>query len=260
MLFSDFSSKIIVTRNNKKILEGDLMQRSIKETLTQRTDISQYLVHLTKDTDDGKSAKENLISILKGGQIEARKHHCLFSPKLRKEDEEIQKLFNVVCLTETPLEKIHLLTNIKGRKINLRPFGVVFTKEAVINKQGNPAMYVYGANKILIKFMKQMYREFIEAANEDPDEIGDFDRLGSLVNIVKTGHDFHWEREWRVKEKLVFQLSDIYAVIAPETDHKSIRNAVDIDVMKYVLFIDPRWNMEQLVDNMSCYIWNEMMP
>ena len=37
---------------------------TIQELLCRRTDLSTFLVHLTRDTDDGATAHDNLLSIL----------------------------------------------------------------------------------------------------------------------------------------------------------------------------------------------------
>jgi hypothetical protein len=44
----------------------------IEDLLARRSDLSTFVVHLTRRTDDGCSAAENLRSILEGEVIEAR--------------------------------------------------------------------------------------------------------------------------------------------------------------------------------------------
>ncbi|GIP08231.1 hypothetical protein J1TS5_04010 [Paenibacillus macerans] len=200
---------------------------------------------------------ENLVSILNDQTIYAYNHHCLFSPKLKNEDKNIQKRFKVVCFTETPLDKIHLLTNISGRQVDLEPYGLVFRKNKIREARGNPVVYIYDENNRMIKFLHQQYDEYIRTYDNE-DGSGDFNTLGSIVNIVKDGHDFHWEREWRVRQKLKFDSSEVFAVIAPSNVHTKIRKAIDTDEIRYIPFIDPRWNYEEMVDEMACYMWSEL--
>ena len=47
------------------------MSVPIEELLNRRTDLSTFVVHLTKDTEDGPTASQNLRSILKSKTIRA---------------------------------------------------------------------------------------------------------------------------------------------------------------------------------------------
>lgn len=230
------------------------MVRQISEVLSQRTDISRFVVHLTKDTDKG-TAFENLVSILKEREIRAANHHCLFSPKLRNEEKELQKRFYVTCFTETPLNKIHLLTDISNRKVNLEPYGVVFKKEKIRKSRGNPVFYIYEENQILIRYLHDQYEEFIREYYEE-DTLAKFFTLGAITNIVKKNHDFHWEREWRVRRKLKFFYNDIYAIIAPLSKHEELKEELKVDNFNYIPFIDPKWNYEEMLEEVSHQMWD----
>lgn len=231
------------------------MTRNIDDILSQRTDLSQFVVHLTKSTEN-EEARHNLISIIKDKEIRAADHHCYFSPKLRIEDLKLQKRFHVACFTETPLEKIHLLTDIARRTVNLEPYGLVFLKDKIRKMRGNPVLYVYEENYLMTDYLMTEYEYFIRIFNEDG-TVGNFFTLGALVNIVKKGHDFHWEREWRVRRRLKFEWYDIYAVIAPEEDHSYIRRRIPGQQIEYIPFIDPTWNYEKVLSKMSEFVWNK---
>ncbi|MEK4159502.1 MULTISPECIES: hypothetical protein [Paenibacillus] len=233
------------------------MSKKISDVLMQRNDISDFLVHLTKETEDGQSAKDNLISILNDMEIKAFNHHCYFSPRLHKEEQKIQNRFNVVCFTETPLDKIHLLTDISGRKVRLQPYGLVFPKISIEEAKGNPAFYVYNENQLLLDYLNTQYHSFITAYKEDG-EVNNFQTLGSLVNIVRKGHDFHWEREWRVRKKFKFKINELFAIIAPEKEHNDIRNRVNLDDVEYFIFLDATWSMQTIIEKLSIYMWNEL--
>lgn len=72
------------------------------EILNRRSDLSTFLVHLTRDFE-GASARDNLRSILKERRIKARTvfGHFKLHPEEQGHDLESQKC---VCLTETLLE------------------------------------------------------------------------------------------------------------------------------------------------------------
>lgn len=233
---------------------GERMSRKIKEVLSERTDISRFVVHLTKNTEDG-NALENLVSILREREIRGGNHHCLFSPILRNEEEDLQKRFHVVCFTETPLDKIHLLTEITNRKVNLDPYGIVFKKEKIRKSRGNPVFYIYEENQLLIRYLKNQYKEFIREYY-DEEMLGDFLTLGSIINIVKKGHDFHWEREWRVRRRLRFSYNEVYAVIAPHNKHENIKELLGINELNYIPFIDSKWNYEEMLERISHQFWD----
>lgn len=212
----------------------------IAEVLSQRTDISIYLAHLTKQTETG-SAFENLVSILKGKKLIAYNHHCLFSPLLKNHTH--QELFATVCFTETPLDKIQLLTNIDERKVNMEPYGLIFTKQTIRNAGGNPVFYLYEENQELKALIMKMFRE-------NSNELEDFSHFGSLINVVKEKHDFSWEREWRIKGDYSFNYEDIFAIIAPGAEYLKIKKAVGTPEINNIFFIDPKSSMEQILERL----------
>ena len=232
------------------------MSKSIEEVLAKRDDISNFLVHLTRDTENG-TARENLLSMLRDLEIKAFNHHCYFSPRLKKEDDVLQENFHVVCFTETPLDKIHHLLDISNRKVELKPYGLVFLKDRVKERRGNPVFYVYDENRPLKRFLMEKYFEFLDFYKSSGG-LNDFHTLGAFVNIVKNGHDFHWEREWRVKGSFKFKLHEVFAVIAPEDDHDALRSEIQLEDIEYCLFLDPEWNMQTIIERLSIYMWDDL--
>lgn len=219
----------------------------IKKVLSNRDDISRFVIHLTRDTKNGMSAKDNLLSILEDKEIKAFNHHCLFSPALNQTDDKVQNKFNTVCFTETPLDKISHLFNIDGRKVDLKPYGLVFEKEEFINKGGNPCIYTNGkGNKSLESYLWFLFNN--SKANEFKDE---FYKLGSIVNTMKENHDFSWEREWRISENFEVDQINIFAIISDDKD-------IDLPV-RYtgIPIINPEWNFEDIVFNLSWQLRND---
>ncbi|WP_425802377.1 hypothetical protein ACHOLT_15345 [Desulfitobacterium sp. Sab5] len=220
----------------------------IKEVLSIRDDISKFLVHLTRDTDDGMSAKENLQSILEDGYVYAYNHHCLFSPALDKVDENFQKKFRTVCFTETPLDKICHLLEIDGRRIELKPYGLVFLKSKVIEKGGNPCFYTNGDHKGSIE--EYLWKLF--HVSKSGNFTDGFNQFGRLVNTFKEKHDFSWEREWRVFNKFAIKPENVFAIIAPDTELKVPKQYGSIPI------INPYWDYEEIVYQLSIQLWEKV--
>src|SRR5271166_1416337 len=107
------------------------MHSGALEIMRRRGDLSQFMIHLTRDDEDewakgsGGSASHNFEEILNDRKILAIKPHCLHAPRLKFQPEEIREKFKVACFTETPLAEVKHLLNIR-RKINLEAYGFVF--------------------------------------------------------------------------------------------------------------------------------------
>jgi hypothetical protein len=234
-----------------------------------RDDFSRFLVHLTRDYD-GSKATNNLISILRKKRIEARNAHCLFAPKINDIgfSDVLKRQFNTVCLTEVPLNQLRFLTReIPGRKIDLQPFGLVFWKDYLLGQGANPAIYINcrkpGLRELLLSQFDQhfkevrLYRRFKKEYGDAADAII---RYYALINIIRKGNDFTWEREWRHKGHLDFGLERVVAIIAPDPDafRKSIKRQFGQKLRKEIdsiPIISPEWNYEQLVEEMAFLIW-----
>ncbi len=95
------------------------------------TDMSDYLVHFTKQTPD-QTAYNAMMSILYNRRLEARSPFGFVREKAP--DPETQK---AVCFSETPL---HLLGRLADHRSE---FGIVFRKDYVLQNGGNPILYAY---------------------------------------------------------------------------------------------------------------------
>ena len=234
-----------------------------------RDDLSRFLVHLTRDYD-GSTAEENLLAILRRKRIEARNAHCLFAPKISKIgfSDVLKKQFNTVCFTETPLNQLrHLVQEIPGRNIRLRPYGLVFWKANLLEAGANPALYInskaHGLRELLLKqfdeHFKQLrqHRLFKSQFGDDADAII---RYHALINIMSDRVDFSWEREWRVKGDISIMFDRLVAIIVPNPER--FRKIMDQlfgsklrDELLRIPVVCPEWNYEQLVEEMTFRIW-----
>jgi hypothetical protein len=98
----------------------------IRNVVGRRTDLSTFLVHLTRDFE-GTSA-DNLEKILKDRKLLAKTPMGQGVQHLKKAgiNTDFQ---NCITFTETPLEHVRLLVEqIEGRNCQFRPYGIAITK------------------------------------------------------------------------------------------------------------------------------------
>ncbi len=87
----------------------------VSEIIARRTDLSSFLVHLTRDTAE-KSAKSRLTEILQSQRLLAMSPFGSAYEKLKNANLSVDSQ-KCVCFTETPLEHVNLLTEkIEGRQ------------------------------------------------------------------------------------------------------------------------------------------------
>jgi hypothetical protein len=215
-------------------------KRSIKDIKRERDDLSTFLVHLTRKTDDGESAIENLINILDRHIIEARnpKGLCWDWP-------DYLDFTRSVCFTETPLNYVRYLFDIEGRGINLEPYGLVFSKTFLLEKGANPVFYINTFDK---KEPRTELRTVIaRMINNHPNKedmkeiVAYFDTYGKIAGSDKI-RDFYWEREWRFKGNFTFDDKDIIIGLCPDGDLDFFS-----DRYKNIKFISPYMSMEEII-------------
>ena len=181
-----------------------------------RSDLSRFVVHLTRDDSadfrDGATATRNFESIVKQRKIRAIQPHCLHGSKI---PDAHQDQFSVCCFTEVPLGEMHLLArHIPGRKIQLSEYGFVFSREFILSKGAQPAIYInsYNDNTWLREAGDRIYK----ISKEHNFHKGKLRRFLPFLNAMHEGYDFTWEREWRVLGDLDFDPKDVICIILPE--------------------------------------------
>jgi hypothetical protein len=227
------------------------MAANSSKTATQhRTDYSRCIVHLTRDDrksfTNGASARENLLQILRNKSIWSIKPHCIYNNEISKFGKEKQAGYRVACFTEVPLSQLHLLVQeIPGRKIKLEPYGVVFTKEFIASKGGQPAIYVnsYDGN---VRVREAVDYLFSVATSSDEHKI--LRRIVPFMNAMHEQYDFTWEREWRTTKSLNFKLSDLVCIILPEKGEDDIKEKA---IKAGIAVISPGWTYEQIITELA---------
>ena len=221
------------------------ISRSIEEVKSIRGDLSNWLVHLTKDNffpHDGKpvlrTAKRCLENILEKDVIKAYKSVGQFNyqPWYKKID---QAKLQAVCFTETPIEEIFLFPNIKGKNLIFSSYGLAFSKEDLAKKPYFTAPVMYFSQPEgdfhYLDVMNQMEQKFHKEFEE---VLFLFDRFGTTT--ANTPYDFRWEREWRKKGDLIDILKLAKFGLCPEYD-------IDYFEEKFsMIFVDPFFNPKQI--------------
>jgi hypothetical protein len=225
------------------------MSREI--ALSGREDVSRFMVHLTRDDrddrDDGATARTNLRGIIRDRQILALEAHCTFNRKIEKLPEKIARQFYTTCFTETPLNQLHLLVrDIPGRRVKLAPYGICFSKDFIVKKGGQPALYIneYDGNTWLRECVDELYETSVSAKKVTRP----LWRILPFVNSMHEGYDFSWEREWRVRGDLRFSPRDIVCVILPAQGEDALKDRM---ARAGIATISPGWTYEQIVAELA---------
>jgi hypothetical protein len=214
------------------------------QVMEYRKDISRFMVHLTRDdrgTDEnGATARDNFLNILASRTIGAYRPHCLHTKRL---PDAHRSKFKVACFTECPLSQIeHMAGSIPGRQISLEPWGFVFHREFLIEMNAQPVTYInsYGSDQSV----RDAYDAIFESSLK-MDFAGSKWKVLPFVSAMHDGCDFAWEREWRRRGSLSFEISDIVCAVVPDD--------VDLEVKKKLAasaipMYSPGWNLERMIE------------
>jgi hypothetical protein len=223
------------------------VSRNIDDILRFRKDISPFLVHLTRDFDENADAASVLTTIISekrlkcgSGEISSAAYGMITGPM---PPDELKRWFAAICLTETPLEEIHCLLEIRNRRVNLQPYGLVFLKDKVIAKHDiSPVLYFNNTKRkadVLIQALCTLIATNPSEAERILPLVSTFGlRVTPPRALQQTGRmDFYWEREWRLPSAcgdLTFDANDVFVGLCPHDDIPTFE-ALFTDVQ----FIDP---------------------
>lgn len=199
----------------------------IKQLLARRSDLSTFLIHLTREYPEGTAAKDNLKSILSNKVIEARSAYGSAVVRLNKLGADKAKNLNtqkVVCFTETPLEHVRLLVEeIQGRKFKFGPYGIAISKRTARVWGVNPVWYldITPGHHWLTEPLNKIIDKEIQGMAFVTSEIA---QLTPFIEQMGTGEDYFkeywWEREWRHVGDLSLVMK--FIIICPEEDFSDI--------------------------------------
>lgn len=218
----------------------------VEKVRWRRSDLSFFLVHLTKGT--GNDAKRNLIEILtpdRGSCTLKGNPQGLFTAV-----KEVDRgLIRAVSFTEAPLDQIkHFAYPIKDdptRKYS--EYGLVFDQEFIREKGGNPCFYV---NTYKDNELKKAVLDLVQVPRFEKRRSR---RLLPFFNIFGPAgggypSDFYWEREWRVPGDLVFGHKDIFVGLCDSEEVGWFSQEFE-----GVPFISPDWNYDRILRELKHY-------
>jgi len=179
-----------------------------KNRLTDRSDLSTSLVHLTKQSISN-NVIENLFKILHDLQLDGSTTDTGF----------IIGTIPAVCFQDTPFYGIaqNILFEQKIRedessKIRYSAVGLAFEKEYVYKKGGRPVLY---ENKEIAKKILPE-NEWWRIVNFN---------LSNPNAIIDWTH----EREWRCKNNFKFDISEVTILLANESQYRTFMKKCEID-------------------------------
>jgi hypothetical protein len=252
---------------------------TIAQLLSRRSDLSTFVVHLTRDTPDSQ-ARDSLASILGSRRLLAR---TPFGPAVRSLQAKLPDCVgsqDVVCFTETPLEHINLLlepiTDLT-RSCEFEPYGIAVTKRVARDTAVNPVWYtdispkghdwlMNSVNALIDDAVDQVIAR--RAAGDANAHFKDYpvsrltpfiEQMGVARTHTASYHkEFWWEREWRHRGD--YLLPAWFIILVPESDHSAwvpwVKNTLGV---QYPV-LDPRWGLEEIIGRLAGFSQSQIRP
>lgn len=240
----------------------------IDELLASRTDLSTFLVHLTKKTKE-LSAKDILKKIITDGRLTAGSPFGIAAKALtdKKLNADSQR---AVCFTETPMEHLSVLTNdIDGRNYKFEPYGIAITRKQSRLRGVNPIWYIdiTPGHEWLMNPLNRLVKK---ALDDDAFQGSEIASISPYIEQMGVGYkdgkfqyrkEFWWEREWRHVGD--FNLPDTYMVLCPVADMAEILalvGAIPEERRPNVSLIDPCWSLERIIGKLAGFAEGDLGP
>lgn len=229
--------------------------RRIEDILHFRSDLPPFLVHLTR-AHEGGFGKDSILSILTSSTLKAgptKVSDVRFGGYTKNmSDEASHTFFSAVCFTETPLNEIHTLLEIKYRQVHLEPYGLVFMRERLQKRGVAPAFYVNNERGNMGEALAALF----ELKDSHP---GPAARILPMISVFgkkvrppgakeePSGEvDWRWEREWRYPScegEFSFSLDDVFIGLCPHDEIEELEARVP-EKLHGLGFVDPRRNIK----------------
>lgn len=230
----------------------------IQEILHRRTDLSTFLVHLTR-SHDGMTAKERLQAIVDDHELLARSPMGWARQQDDPKDQTAQSQ-RVVCFSEAPLEQVWTFARpIDGRKIQLEPYGVALPKYMARTLGVNPVWYVDmtpGHGWLIAPALDKLRGQAVATGDfhhQPAARVLPFaEPMGAWRSCKR---EFWWEREWRHVGTLHFP-STGSLFLCPEDEIEEFVPRKDRErpsewSRRKRRFIDPRWGLERIIAHLA---------
>lgn len=235
---------------------------TIAEVLHRRSDLSTFLVHLTKSgTED---ALHNLSKMLVDGTIEARTAMGWAASRATELGEKAANSQRVVCFSEAPLEQVYsLAADIVGRRERLEPYGLVFTKMVARRKGANPIWYVDMSPSGRIWVIRDALAGLLDEAAALGEEGFAGHHAAAIFPFAEqmgtwpskgTQKEFWWEREWRHVGPFPFTAGELALILAPEEHHQELGKVSERPC------IDATWSLERMIAHLASISPEDVTP
>lgn len=255
------------------------MPDRIRDLLHRRTDLSTFLVHLTKHYQ-GRQPCDNLLNILRLDRLVAKNAFGMGST-FACENSAFQDSQRVVCFTETPLEHVWMMcSEIEGRSPSLAPYGLAVTKVWGRRSGANPVWYIDitpGHDWLTQPIDRMRDRALADSREADGVPLHRssisrllpfFEQMGptSYVDgMPQSRKEWWWEREWRHVGDLVVHWGDIVALFVPEVDHDTFRTAAMTSLapgstLQLPPLLDASWGLERMISSLRGFSAYEAGP
>ncbi len=240
--------------------------------IKNRSDISQFLIHLTKDgvfdhyVDTGSdrflwksqtvNAEDSLRKILTTypkPRLVAQSPMGYFKYKIdlptKVRGGVKPEWLKCVCFSEVPLVELPSFYQAVVTKRNeYKKYGLGFWQKTIRLKGGNSVFYIDAGNSSLLTSVNSLIQgpnlKVFQSMLPFIQEFGP--RLFAKPGFVQGQVDFRWEREWRVIGSFEFNLSDVAFGICPESQITVFEGIVQNGFP----FLDPDWDYETLKKNL----------
>jgi Putative abortive phage resistance protein AbiGi, antitoxin len=209
-------------------------------------DMSEYLVHFTKDDEVGHSAYDIMLMILgtgtllPSGPFGAAKGLGVLGTSQRS-----------VCFSEIPLDRLDRLTL---RRSN---YGIAFHQRKLVEAGGGRVWYVDSDSAIATN-LRAMIDDRVKPGMDDSDRLW---KLTPFIDLPgqygSADYRFEWEREWRVPGPITFPPEDVAFLFIPESLHKKARIFFEDHRREntgpgYLCpYLDPAWSDERIQNALS---------
>jgi hypothetical protein len=247
-----------------------LLVGEIREILHRRTDLSTFVVHLTRRRDATYGPQDALVDIARSGRLEARTP--LGWAKTQDDPNDVAKQSQrVVCFSETPLEHINLMVgSIQGRAIAMEAYGLALPKLKARKLGINPVWYVDmttgrgdSHDWRLARSLDWLRDRMVESAAADDQNFHDSIPARIFPFIEQMGtwpgrgpKEFWWEREWRHAGQLEIPATSVMW-LCPEGEIDRINDRVGRELKPW---IDPRWGLEEIVAHLAGFPLSDVSP
>jgi Putative abortive phage resistance protein AbiGi, antitoxin len=230
----------------------------IRDLISRRTDLSTFLVHLTRE-EGAESGRARLEGIIRTGRIEARSPYGQARTRVDG-DAAAEASQRVACFTETPLEHVHLLTeDIDARQVRFAPYGIALTKQIARTRGVNPVWYVdiTPGHNWLTNPLNALIDQGIAAGNFAGSDIAKITPFIEQMGTQPPNYrkEFWWEREWRHSGD--FELPQRFIGVCPTAEHAQMVALVE-GTERQAVWIDATWGLEEIIGRLAGFAAEEV--